>query len=41
MQERPEKRDSVEVWAIRVGRGLGVVVLIVLAVSLLATYWPR
>jgi len=41
MAEKPETRDAVEVWARRVGRGLGVIVVIALAVYLIATYLPR
>lgn len=41
MPDKPEDRDAVEVWATRIGRGFGVIFVIVLASYLLATYWPR
>ena len=41
MTGKPEPRDAVEVWATRLGRMLGVVFVIALAVYLIATYWPR
>jgi len=40
MIAEPPGRDRVEVWATRIGRTLGYIFVIALAVYLIATYWP-
>ncbi len=37
----PEAGDRIEVWGTRIGRTLGAVAVVVLAVWLVATYLPR
>ncbi len=34
-------RDPIEMWATRIGRTLGYIFVVALAVYLIATYWPR
>lgn len=40
MAGEPEGRDRVEAWATRIGRTLGYIFVIALAVYLIAEYWP-
>lgn len=41
MAEDGQTPDAVEVWAKRVGRALGLIFVLALALYLVATYWPR
>ena len=41
MTGKDGRPDRIEIWATRLGRGLGYVFVISLAAYLLATYWPK
>ena len=41
MSRDDNKPDAIEVWARRVGRTLGTIFMLSLAVYLVATLWPK
>ena len=41
MSQNDNKPDAIEVWARRLGRGLGYVFMLSIAAYLVATLWPK